>query len=153
MLCLSHSTHSVPVETDQGFTVSLSNEAKEAVDNGITLIFLCQFSMQKKFWFISWSEQQKQHRFALTYHTLSNRYIVRIDDAQTPHFFRSIDQASTYMAKKSLAMLNSYASAQKPYRMRLSLSKSELPGPMRLNAFFASEWDLDTGWIEWMSNK
>lgn len=131
------------------FNLSLSSEIKDAVDNGVSLTFICSFAMVQRFLFVTWPRKTKQHRFVVSYHGLSNRYVVRQDNLLTPHLFRSITQANDFMVEQSLRLFNTYISQNYDYQMRMSLSKYELPGPMRLNAFITKAWDLDTGWIKW----
>lgn len=138
-------------KTDQGFTIILSEESQQAINNGVPLTFICEFAMQKKFAFFTWSEAHDTHRFMVSRHALSNRYLVRLNKAQKPKIFASITQTMAYISRTSKQLFANYADQQSKYKMRLSLSKYELPGPMRLNAFISSDWDLDTGWIAWAS--
>ena len=139
------------IQTEQGFTITLSEESQQAIDNGVPLTFICEVAMQKKFAFIKWNEARHTHRFMVSRHALSNRYLVRLNKAQKPKIFASITQTMAYISQTSMELFDNHAVQQSKYKMRLSLSKYELPGPMRLNAFISSDWDLDTGWIAWAS--
>jgi len=57
----------------------------------------------------------------------------------------------SYIASEALKLFARYQSGESPYQMRLQLSKYDLPAPMRLNAFVANDWDLNTGWKKWQS--
>lgn len=131
--------------------ITLSREAREAVDAGVVLTFDCEFALREFWWLFSRENNTKLHRFTLTRHTLSNRYIVQMSEADTPHIFRSISEATNYIAAQARLLLESYSSEQNPYSMRISLNTFELPTPMRLKAFIADAWNLDTGWILWAS--
>lgn len=137
--------------TTKRFDITLSDAAQKAVDNGVALTFVCEFANLKKFAFIPWITERKQHRFVLTHHALSNRYIVRLDKIQTPNLFRSLAHAVDFMTEQAMELFDSHNEHSHQHHMRISLSKYELPGPMRLNAFISNEWDLDSGWIEWVS--
>ena len=161
MLCLTSLGLAIPansapndngiVQTEEGFTITLSDESRQAIDNGVPLTFVCRFAMQKKFAFLTWNTDYHAHRFMVSRHVLSNRYLVRINNAQRPKIFASLTQTMAYISRVSLELFGNYSSLQNEYKMRLSLSKYELPGPMRLNAFISSDWNLDTVWIAWAS--
>jgi len=139
------------IQTEQGFTITLSEESQQAIDNGVPLTFICEIAMQRKFVFFTWSKTLHTHRFMVSRHALSNRYLVRLNKAQKPKIFASIAQTMAYISRTSVELFNTHTAQQSKYKMRLSLSKYELPGPMRLNAFISSNWNLDTGWIAWAS--
>jgi len=134
------------------FDISLSSAAQQAIDNGVALTFVCEFANLKRIAFLAWASERKQHRFVVTHHALSDRYIVRQDKLQTPHLFRSLAHAIDFMTEQANELFNSYYDHDDQHHMRISLSKYELPGPMRLNAFISSEWDLDSGWKKWASS-
>ena len=135
------------------FSFELSNEAQEAVKNGVTLSFDCQLAIRQSYWLFTTETQRKRHVFMLVRQALSNRYIVKQDKLDTPHLFRTISQATSYIAEHALNLFEFYNSDEQPYSMRLSLNKYKLPGPMRLNAFISDDWELDTGWIAWQSER
>jgi hypothetical protein len=130
-------------------SLKLSNEVQDAIQNGVTIMFLCQYSERKTFWFLSRSENGKRHHFSLKRHALSNQYIVKRRDLDALNMFRSLDEATRYIATQSVLLLEFYQDADNLNSMRLSLNKFDLPAPMRLNAFLSRAWDLDTGWVRW----
>lgn len=137
--------------TIENFDLTLSDAAQQAVDNGVALTFLCEFAYLKTVVFVPWVTERKQHRFVLTHHELSDRYIVRQDNLQTPYLFRSLAHAVDFMTEQAVELFDRYSDPENQHHMRISLSKFDLPGPMRLNAFISNEWDLDSGWIKWVS--
>lgn len=137
------------IRTKQGFTITLSEESQQAINNGVPLTFLCEFAMQKKLGFITWNSEKYVHRFMVSRHALSNRYLVRLNNALKPKIFVTIGQTMKYISRTSEQLFGNYAARQSEYKMRLRLSKYELPGPIRLSAFMSSDWNLNTGWITW----
>lgn len=133
------------------FTISLTGQPQEAVESGVALTFHCDFAMIKRIFFLSWAEKSRKHSFVVTHHALSNRYIVNHNDGQHRHSFRSLDASMNYLAGEAQRLYKNYLEQNADYEIRLSLSKFELPGPIRLSAFLASDWDLDTGWVKWES--
>lgn len=142
--------HAVQTSSD-GLSLNLSDEARSAVDAGVPLVFSCRFAVRDYWWFVPIESNTIPHRFTLMRHTLSNSYIVKRDSSDTPHIFRSIPEASNFITTQALNLLESYSTDAEPYSMRISLNKFDLPTPMRLKAFIAEAWDIDTGWIIWAS--
>ena len=131
--------------------IQLSAPLREALDKGVSLHFDSHFGIKKSVWLFSYVEKQRTHQFILKRHALSNRYIVRRLDLEAPRIFRSIGEAVNYIAAQALILLESYDDLHNTHSMRLTLNRFDLPGPMRLNAFASSDWDIDTGWITWKS--
>lgn len=129
--------------------LELSEQAQEAVDNGVSLTIDCLFADIDTFLFLDLERNPKEHRFTLARHALSNRYIVKRDDLTRPYIFNSISEATHYISGQAINLLEFYSTTNPHRQMRLSLNKYELPGPMRLQAFLFDEWDLDTGWLAW----
>lgn len=139
-------------ESTAKLNLSLSEDVQEAINHGVSLTFVCEFAKHQTWFFLNWQDIQKEHRFVLTHHALSNRYMVQRISQQKPSLFRSLGGAMDFITAQSLSLLDRYSDSQHSYSLRVSLSKYELPGPMRLNAFISSDWNLDTGWISWQSN-
>ena len=136
---------------DEDFSITLSSEAQDAINSGVALSIRCEIAVRSSYWLFAIMGQRKDHHFLLVRHALSNRFIVKQDELDTPHIFRSISEATNYISTQATILLENHNNAQTPFSMRLSLNKFELPGPMRLNAFISDAWDLDTGWIKWKS--
>jgi len=131
------------------FTLELSSEAQDAIDNGVVLTFNSEFAKVKTVLFFDLVRDRKKHQFTVARHTLSNRYVVKRDTLTEPHMFRTIREATNFVVDQSVTLLASYSRANKPRQLRLSLNKYELPAPLRLLAFVSGAWSLDSGWIAW----
>ena len=144
-------TKGSPAVSTEKLSIELSSEAQDAINNGVTLYFDSDYGVRSSYWLFSFTKVQKSHKFLIQRHALSKRFIVKRIDLESPRIFRSIAEATNYIAAQALILLESYHDDQNHYSMRLSLNRFDLPGPMRLNAFISDAWDLDTGWIEWQS--
>lgn len=133
----------------ENISLELSEEARTAVDAGVVLSFTCRYAIRDSWWGISRERLVRTHRFTLTRHALSNRYIVKIGEGAPPHISRSTTEATNYIVANARKLLEAYSTPEHPYSMRLSIDKFALPTPMRLKAFVSNAWDLDTGWIVW----
>lgn len=132
--------------------ISLSDEVVEAVNSGVEIIIQCDLAQRTSYGFFSISENRQSFLFHLQRNALSNRFIVKRSGQNKPHLFRSLLEATNYIAAQGKLLLESNSTKQKPLSMRLFLNKFELPAPMRLNAFLSSAWAIDTGWILWTSD-
>lgn len=151
LACVSVAATAAPAQSAERVSLELSDEARAAVDAGISLSFTCRYAIREPWWFFARERHSRTHRYTLKRHALSNRYIVTTDETSTPRIFRSAWEATNYIAEQASKLLESYSSDDQAYAMRISLNKYDLPTPMRLKAFIASSWDIDTGWIQWAS--
>lgn len=138
--------------------IVLSDEVQQAIDSGVSLTFENEFTRSRLFLFFHWQSDTVKHSYTITRHTLSNRYLVHERNKMEPHIFSSTRETMSYIGETALRRFAEYrsqypASSEDIHRMRLRLSKTRLPGPMRLSAFIAKDWDLDSGWISWQSDQ
>jgi hypothetical protein len=144
-----------------GLKIELSEDVQAAIDSGVSLTFENEYADAKHFLFFDWHTDIVRHEFVVTRHTLSNRYLVHESNKVAPRIFSSTRETMTFISQAALGYFSKYISKrqkQQPgshaeHKMRLRLSKTKLPGPMRLNAFIASDWDLDSGWTSWQSDQ
>jgi len=151
-LCTASHAFERGYNPDSGYiNFKLSPPIKEAVDNGIAITFYCKLKVNKSMGLIPWSSEIENHTFILLHHSLSNRYLVRINNIETPKNFHTIGEATNFIMEKSIKFFKQYSAQRTSTQMRLSLNKFKLPGPIRLNAFIADYWNIDTGWVSWSS--
>ena len=92
-------------------------------------------------------------RRRISFHALTNKYTVDDLTFDTRKSFSSLSSALVYAGKfNAVSLLD--ASLAKPFdtalmRMRVSLSRRELPLALRLKSYFAREWYLSSGWHVW----
>jgi len=131
--------------------IRLSSDVEAAIDNGVPLTFVCEYAMLKKRFFVNWKAHYNRHDFVVTHHALTDSYLVSSQPGAAPRIFRSITETMGFVAQQAKNIFSTYNSADTPYQMRVRLSKTELPSPIRFNAFIATDWDLNTGWNSWQS--
>ncbi len=137
--------------TPDGPVIELSESTLAAIDSGISLTFVCDYAVVNSWLFLNWPKQRKQHEFVISKHALSDRYLVHQDGQATPMIFRSTSQGVAFISKTIQNLFRDYAASQPDTQLRVSLSKYELPAPMRLTAFISEQWDFDSGWGRWQS--
>jgi hypothetical protein len=138
---------------NNGLTIELSENVQAAIDSGVSLTFEGEFAHNDSAFFFQWHDDVVQHSFVVTRHTLSNRYLVQERNKVEPRIFRSTSDAMAFISEAVLARFAKYHSqrfhSDADHQMRLRLSKTKLPGPMRLTAFITNDWNLDSGWTSW----
>ena len=149
-------TSSMAIAFERGYNsdsgnknITLSTQVKKAIDSGVALTFQCNLRINKTLGLLSWPEGSVQHSFLLTHHSLSNRYLVHTNGGSAPKNFHSIRAATDYITEQSIKFFDTYSSDKENTQMRVAIDKFKLPGPIRLNAFIADDWNIDTGWISW----
>lgn len=129
--------------------IEFSEAVRDAINNGVTVTLNCQLAVLDSWLFFTIARDKKNHHFIISRHALSNNYIVKKDNLDRSHIFRSIEQAVDFISTESLSLLRSYSETDKHHQMIVLINKYELPGPMRLKAFVSSDWNLNTGWVAW----
>ena len=137
--------------TTDGPEIVLSEETLEAIDSGISLTFNCEFAFITRWLLFDWKNVKFSHEFTISKHSLSDRYLVHRDDQATPIIFRSSSQGVQYIAKSTQNLFRQYVIQDPKLELRVSLSKYDLPAPMRLSAFTSKSWNFDSGWKAWQS--
>lgn len=136
---------------DDEINITLSEEALNAIDNGVSLTFVSEFAVPKTMAFLRWNTNKKTHRFVVSKHALSDRYHLHKDDSPTPIIFRSSSVGVSQISKLIKKQFIEYSESSPNLELRVYLSKTELPAPLRMAAFASSQWDFDSGWGPWIS--
>ena len=136
---------------DNEISITLSEEALSAIDNGVSLTFISEFAVPKQWGFLNWKTQKETHRFVISKHALSDRYHLYENGSPTPKIFRSSSMSVIQVAKVIKRHFIDYSEGKPSLVLRVYLSKTELPAPLRMTAFASSQWDYDSGWGQWIS--
>jgi hypothetical protein len=139
---------------DGQFSITLSSGAKEALQNGIPLIFELQVQLVRVHRWI-WDSVKvdlKQAR-QIQYHDLSRSYVVKYINEGTQRNFRQLSDAMDAAgALENLLLANGLLiedDADYKIRLRGSLDIESLPTPVRLIAYVSSAWDMSSEWHTW----
>jgi hypothetical protein len=138
---------------DAQFTIRLSSGAREALENGLPLVFELQVQLVKthKWFWDSVDVDLTQHR-QLQYHALSRSYLVKNLDNGTQGNYRGLDDALRAAGTiQNLVLTNAPLQTGRRYlvRIRGSLDIESLPTPVRLLAYVSSAWDMRSEWYSW----
>lgn len=138
---------------DAQFTIGLSSGAREALENGVPLVFELQVQVVRKqnWWWDVVAVELKQSR-QLQYHPLSESYLVKDLDAGTQGNYRRLEDALRAAGSiRNLFLTDLQMDAGQGYNIRLrgSLDIESLPTPVRLPAYVSSAWDMKSEWYAW----
>jgi hypothetical protein len=139
---------------DASMDIRLSSGAREALENGVPLVFELQVQvLETHTWFwdsvISEYKQVRQ----VQHHALSRTFLVRDIESGAQRSYRKLEDALLAAGfVRNLPVLeyrlmqdgNRYA-----VRLRGSLDIESLPTPVRLLAYVSSGWDMDNEWYQW----
>ena len=139
---------------DGQFSITLSSGAKEALENGIPLVFELQVQLVRAHaWFWDTVDVELKQVRQIQYHDLSRTYVVKDVTAGTQRNFRRISDAMDAAgAIEDLLLTNGQViddRASYKIRLRGSLDIESLPTPVRLIAYVSSVWDMNSEWYVW----
>jgi hypothetical protein len=134
--------------------LSLSSEAREALESGVPLIVRVEVDLirVRRFW-IDDEEYDVDQRFSLEYHALTERYIVRNLNGGEQASFATLSSALSYLGRiERLPFIDAtLLDQQRSYdaRIRAELDMDEFSGPLRLLTFWRRDFSLSSDWYRW----
>jgi len=151
---LSSRVESARFVIDATLEVRLTDNTREALDNGITLQFVLETRLLKprRLW---WDGKlaNATRRYLLSRHALADGYL--LSEAGTDHqqTYKRLEDAL-----QALGTLEGFdagvvddADPPRQYRgrLRLRLDIEALPAPLRPIAYVSPSWRVSSGWYEW----
>ncbi len=139
---------------DASISYELSTEARRALDSGVPLSFRLDVELihPRRWWFDNEDANLRQ-RYQLEYHLLSERYIVINVNSGDQTSFASLSAALSFLGRvEHLPLIDAAVLDEgRDYdlRLRAVLDVEQLPGPLRLLAFWRRDWSLSSGWYRW----
>lgn len=139
---------------DAAVDLELSSEAREALLAGLplTIRFEVEFLRHLRLWWDAEAATLRQ-RYQIEYHPLTQRYVVRNVNSDVQMSFLTLaDALRTIGRVERLPLIDAAVldpNREYEVRMRALLDQEELPGPLRLIAFWRRDWSLGSEWYEW----
>lgn len=136
------------------FAITLSSGAKEALENGVPLVFELQVQLVRAHrWLWDTVEVELIQVRQIQYHDLSRSYVVKDINAGTQRNFRRLSDAMNAAGALENLLLTDgqFIENGADYKIRLrgSLDIESLPTPVRLIAYVSSAWDMGSEWYIW----
>jgi hypothetical protein len=134
--------------------IELPEGARQAVRDGVTLTLDLEMDLQReRRWWLDDTAATLQQRYQVSYHALSEHYLLRNLNSgeQTP--YNSLDAAIEALSTlRDLPVLDqSLIDPTERYELRLraSLDVRTLPTSLRLVLFWVDDWRQRTDWYLW----
>ncbi len=132
----------------------LTEEATEALQNGVTLTFRVEVSISRvRNWWLDPEVIAIQRDWQLTYDPLTKRYLVQYPDESEPTSHATLFGALNAIGRVQnlLVAEGSQLSEGETYdvAVRAVLDQQKLPGPLRLLEFWDGGFSLESDWYEW----
>lgn len=138
--------------------INLNTGPKEALENGIPLVFEFQIQTLEKhvwFWDIVVAEYKQVRQVQL--HSLSRTYLVKDLVTGAQRSYLKLDdalQAAGSLHNFPVLDFDQMKDNQAySVRLRGNLDIEALPTPVRLLAYVSSAWDMDSEWYQWQLNR
>lgn len=143
----------------------LPSEASEALHATLPLTIRVEAQFLNRLWF--WwdsAEFERVDRYRLSYYPLTEIYAVEIErtgsapagtDAGTksratfPTLAAALEHIGRVDSMPVVAAAELDRNLRYDIRLRAVLDKDELPGPMRLLAFWRKDWSIGSEWLVW----
>ena len=141
------------VNTSAKLHLAISGEPEVALSKGIGLTLVIKSHLYRASlasWYFKIGEWED--RLSLEHHSLSNRYTLTNLNTRITQDFATLAETLDFLERYTKAVtLPSGVSTSDALQMRLqvSLSRSDLPGPLKLVALALKDWRLASDWERW----
>lgn len=139
---------------DADIDYRFSKPALEALEKGVSLTVVLRIEILRSRKYL-WSEKIAglEQRYQLSFHALSQQYMLRNLNSGSTYTFPSLDAAMDALGTiVDLPIIDGNLLAQdESYSGRLfaELDVDQLPVPLRLQALISKDWQLNSEWYTW----
>jgi hypothetical protein len=132
----------------------LTKPVRSALLNGVDLVFDVQIAVVRdRTWWWDTSVADLVQRYRLSYHALSEQFVVENLNNGVQQTFPDLSSALRHQgAVRELPLIDAALLDQNQLytaSLRAQLSLSELPLPIRVRAYISPDWRLGSGWYTW----
>lgn len=132
----------------------LPTEITEALRSKFPLTIRIEVQFLNRLWFW-WDpvEREVVQRYQLSYLPVTDRYVVQNLNVEGLQSFVTLADALQYIGEvDDLPVVDaSVLDEDRRYdvRIRAELDKKELPGPLRVRAWWRRDWSIGSDWLQW----
>lgn len=147
---LDHSVYQLHARIEYPNTPAI----REALADGVTLAFdvEARITRDRHLW-IDPIVDDAMLRRELTYHTVSDRYVVRNVENGTQQSFATLDEALDFLGSVDgwpiLVQSQLVPSEHYHVSVRAGMRRGRLPASLRMLLFWTNNWYRATGWFTW----
>lgn len=135
-------------------SLRLPSEANNALHSRLPLTIRVEIEFLNRLWF--WwdaAEHTVSRRSQLAYYPLTERYVVHNINTGDRVSFESLTDALEFLGRVDQLPVVDAALLDEDrrydVRVRAVLDTDELPGPLRLLAFWRTDWSIESDWLQW----
>ena len=141
------------IKTSAHLDLNINGEPAVALSKGISLTLLVKSHLYRAS-LASWHFKigEWEDRLLLEHHSLSNRYTLTNPDSSITEDFATLTETLDFLKQYTkTVVLPGGVNPNDALQMRLqvSLSRGDLPGPLKLVALFLKDWRLGSDWERW----
>lgn len=135
-----------------------SDEALNALQNGVPLIILFDIEVDKKrSWWLNKNIATLEQGYLLLYHALSKKFVLHNLNSGTQENYSNLSSALYALGNIQQLPILDADLLQKDtdyiFRLKSYLDIESLPPPMRPLAYVSSDWQLESDWYTWTLNR
>ena len=141
------------IKTSAHLDLHINGEPAIALSKGIPLTLLVKSHLYRAS-LASWHFKigEWEDRLLLEHHSLSNRYTLTTLDSSITEDFATLTETLDFLRQYAKTVVlpdgvNPNDALQ--MRMQVSLSRGDLPGPLKLVALVLKDWRLGSDWERW----
>ena len=141
------------IKTSAHLDLNINGEPAIALSKGIPLTLLVKSHLYRAS-LASWHFKigEWEDRLLLEHHSLSNRYTLTTLDSSITEDFATLTETLDFLRQYAKTVVlpdgvNPNDALQ--IRMQVSLSRGDLPGPLKLVALVLKDWRLGSDWERW----
>jgi len=132
----------------------LNRDTLEALQNGIPLTFDLRVELSRqRSWLPDEDVAELRQDFELSWQPLSRSYLVRNKNSGDQRAHTTLFAALNYLGVITALPLIDAALVEEgeeyEVSLRAALDQQELPGPLRMLAFWGDEFTLESDWFRW----
>lgn len=129
----------------------LTNPVKEALLNGVSLVFSLEIELLEYHdWWLNSEVAYLEQRYRLQYHALSRKYVLENLNTRVQETFSDLGATLQHLGRVvNFPLIDStLLDVESTYffQIRASLDIDELPLPLRVRAYLYSDWSLSSNW-------
>ena len=134
--------------------LNLSEQAELAIENGVPLVLLTEFELQRRGLLWQRTLLKSRVRRQLRYHSLADGYVVEDLEQGGIDIFDSVNDALSsmgFLREQVFAIPADVSVDDRGYTLhvRSRLDINRLPAALRPLAFFSPSWRLSSDWTRW----
>lgn len=140
---------------DALINLRLPTEAVEALHSGLPLTIRVEVEVLRRFrlWWDLTAFEPIVQRYQLTYSAVTDRYLVLNINTLQRSSYESLVQALDAVGRiERLPVVDAGLlddDRRYEFRIRAGLDKDDLPGPLRLLAFWRGDFSIESEWLTW----